>query len=40
MTKKFWHSDRKAASKWRGVAITVAGPYCDIDTGARIVPMP
>jgi hypothetical protein len=40
MTKEFWHSNRKAASKRRGVAITIAGPYCDIDTGARIVPMP
>jgi hypothetical protein len=39
MTKAFWHRDRKAA-KWPGIVVRIAGPYCDIDTGARIVPMP
>jgi len=40
MIKNFWHRDRKSAGKWRGVSATIAGPYCDIETGARIVPMP
>jgi len=40
MTKRFWHRDRKSASKWQGRFMTIAGPYCDVDTGARVVPLP
>jgi len=40
MTKKIWHRDRKLAARWRGHVVTIAGPYCDIETGDRIVPLP